>query len=172
MNDNITLLLSLDNYVYGVLTTALDLFPFNLIKSMIVDATYLYGIKTYCVFANSKNIEDLIVLTANSVLKPLFFKDDTSGNVITTRNQTYKKNLDCYINTSKVSITTQNILQQCDKILNFTFDDKFLSFCNDFLQDCETLKLIEKTFEDIQDADMMIQCDNLLSDYVEEMIID
>jgi hypothetical protein len=51
-------------------------------------------------------------------------------------------------------------------------EDEFKSFCNDFVQDYETLQLIDKTFEEIQDADMMIQCNNMLNDRIEERFFD
>lgn len=168
--DNISLFLSLDNYVYGVTTTALDLNPFSLIKRMVVDITYLYGIKTYCVFASSKDIEDLIILTTNSIYKPLFLKDNTLGNVITTK--TNKINVDYCIDLSQVSITTQNILKEYDKILQASVEDEFKSFCSDFVENYEVLQLIDQTFESIQDADMMIQCSNLMNDCIEEILID
>lgn len=168
--NNIVLFLSLDNYVYGVTETALELNPFSLIKRMVVDITYLYGIKTYCVFASSKDIEDLIILTTNIIYKPLFLKDNTLGNVVTTK--TNKINVDCCIDLSHVSITTQNILKEYDKVSQSNVEDEFKSFCSNFLEDYETLRLIDQAFESIQDADMMIQCSRLLNDYVEEIVID
>lgn len=144
MTDNITLLLSLDNYVYGVLTTALELCPFNLIKRMALGTTYLYGIKTFKVFATSKDIEDIITMTTNCLLKPLFLKNTIPGNVITTQ---YESN-------------------------NTNVDYEFMKFCNDFVEDFETSKLVDKTFEDFQDDDMMRQCSILMDDYVEEVLMD
>jgi uncharacterized membrane protein YheB (UPF0754 family) len=172
MTNNVTFLLSQDYYVYGVLTTALDLFPFNLIKRMVVNTTYLYGIQTYCVLATSKDIEDFISLTTNSVIKPLFLKRNTSSSMITTQYDKDKENTNCYIDTSIVSTTTQNILEQYDNIMKANVEDEFKSFCNDFVQDCQTLQLIDKTFEEIQDADMMIQCSNMLNDCIEERFMD
>jgi hypothetical protein len=169
MTSNITLLLSLDNYVYGVLTTALDLYPFNLINITVMDTTYLFGIQTLRVFATSKDIEDLITLTTNSVLKPLFLKDSTYCNVITTQCETNKTNVDCCIDKPKIIDSTQDILEQYDKVNQ---ESEFISFCNDFLKDYNTLQLIEQTFESIQDADMMIQCNALMNDYVQEIFTD
>lgn len=165
MSDNITFLLSLDNYVYGVLTFALEECPFNIIKRMIVECTYLHGIKTYKVFATSKDIEDIITITTNCEFKPLFLKDNTAGNVITTG---YKTSVDYYIDTNKISITTQNILST---YLKQNTEDEFISFCSEFIEDFETLELIERTFESIKDADMMSQCDALLSDSNEDVVL-
>lgn len=163
--------MSLDNYVYGVLTSALDLYPFHLIKRMVLDTTYLYGIKTLQVFGSSKDIEELIKLTTNSVLKPLFLKDNTSGSVITTQEETDKKNENCYTDISQVLITTQNILEQYDNISKTNAEDEFSAFCINFIEEYETSRLIDKTFENIQDADMMIQCNNILNDFVQDVLI-
>jgi hypothetical protein len=171
--DNITLFLSLDNFVYGVTTTALTFYPFNLINQMVVDTTYLFGIKTCKLLATSKRIEDIITLTTSSTIKPLFLQDDTICKMITTQNETDVSHAHCCcIDPNTILITTHDILQQRNNMLkeeNAKLEHDLESFCKEFLEDYETFQLIEKTFESIQDADMMIQCDILMNDYVEEL---
>lgn len=140
-----------------------------MIQRLVVDTTYLYGIKTLALFATSKDIEELIVLTSSSVLKPLFWKDNTLSNVITTQYD--KRNADYFIDFNHVSTTTHTILEQCNIKLKANVEEEFTSFCNDFVQDCETLQLIDETFKNIQDADMMVQCNELLYEYIGEVIM-
>lgn len=170
--ENIILLLSLDNFVYGVTTTALKFYPFNLINQMVVDTTYLYGIKTCKVLATSKRIEDIITLTTSSTIKPLFVKDNTTCKMITTQDKTDISNVHCCIDPDTILISTHEILTQRESVLKnekMNLEHDFKSFCNEFIEDYETLQLIEETFESIQDADLMIQCDILMNDYVEEI---
>ena len=172
--DNITLLLSLDNFVYGVTTTALKVYPFNLINQMVVDTTYLYGIKTCKVLATSKRIEDIITLTTNSIIKPLFLKDNTTCNMITTQHKSDINNVHCCIEPNTLSIRTHNILEQHDilKEHNSMLEDNFISFCTDFIEDYEISQYIKQAFENIQDADMMIQCDILMNEHIDEKLVE
>jgi hypothetical protein len=139
---------------------------------MVVDTTYLYGIKTCKLLATSKRIEDIITLTTSSTIKPLFLKDNTTCKMITTQDETNISHAHCCIDTNRILSTTHDILQQRDNMLkkeNVKLEHDFESFCNEFIEDYETIQLIEKTFESIQDADMMIQCDILMNDYVEDI---
>lgn len=171
MTDNITLLLSLDNYVYGVLSFALEICPFNVIQRMTVDTTYLFGIKTLKIFAPSKDIEDIIRWTTNCEFKPLFSKENESDIVITTEYKRCKINVDYTFNVNKVSVLTLNIIENYNNILKQNIENEFQAFCNDFIEDYETLKIIDRTFEDIQDADMMQQCNALMNHYVQDTIL-
>lgn len=172
MSDNITLLLSCDNYVYGLLTCALEEYPFNIFKGLVVETTYLYGIKTLKIFAISKDIEDIITLTTNCEFKPLLFKDSTSGNTITTKHEICTTNMHCYINISTISMTTQYILEKYKDRLKQNIEDDFISFCAECVNDYETSQFIYKTVESIQDADMMIQCSDMMNELVHNIFVD
>lgn len=155
--DNITLLLSLDNCVYGVLTKALDCHPFNIIKRMTFDYTYFYGIKTMKVFAMSKDIEDIISETSNGAsFKPCFIQDNKPTNIITTKHDNNQIQ-SVYIDIFKITEDTHNILSG-------NLDYEFIEFCNDFIDDYEKNNINDKIFESLEDHDMILQCNRLLND--------
>lgn len=155
--DNMTLMLSLDNCVYGVLTNALDCHPFNIITRMKFDYTYLYGIKTMKVFAMSKDIEEIISQTSNGAsFKPFFVKHNQSTKSITTK---YDEN-----QTQSVYIDVFKIINDTNNILSGNLDNDFVSFCNEFINEFEIAKYNDEIFENLQDFDMMVQCNNLLQE--------
>ncbi len=155
--DNMTLMLSLDNCVYGALTNALDCHPFNIITRMKFDYTYLYGIKTMKIFAMSKDIEEIISQTSNGAsFKPLFVKHNQSTKSITSK---YDEN-----QTQSVCIDMCKIIRNTNNVLSGDSEDDFMSFCNDFINEYEFAKHNNEIFEGLQDFDMMIQCNKLLQE--------
>jgi hypothetical protein len=155
--NNITLLLSLDNRVYGVMNNALELHPFNILGKMTVGNTYLYGIKTNKIFATSVDIEDIISLTSNGAsFKPLFIKDNTKTNVITTKNDNSEP-ISVYIDYFRIANETDNILRS-------SYYDELRMFCCDILDDY-VVGHTNNMFESLTDHDMMIQCSKMLNDH-------
>lgn len=154
--NNITLLLSLDNRVYGVMSNALELHPFNIIKRMSVGFTYLFGVKAQQIFAMSVDIEDIISLTSNGTsFKPLFIKDDTMTNVITTKYDDSEP--------TSIYIDLLRIANETDNILCSSYQDELRLFCCDILDDY-VVGHTDNMFESLNDHDMMMQCSNLLND--------
>jgi hypothetical protein len=155
--DNITLLLSLDNRVFGVMNNALDLHPFNVLKRMSVGFTYLFGVKTYKIFAMSVDIEDIISLASNGQsFKPLFIKDDTMTNMITRK---YDNSEPC-----SIYIDLYRITSETDNILRNSYQDELRVFCCNFLDDF-VVGHTNNMFESLTDYDMMIQCSKLLNEH-------
>jgi hypothetical protein len=154
--NNITLLLSLDNRVYGVMSSALELHPFNILKRMSVGYTYLCGVGTHRIFAMSVDIEDIISLSTNGVaFKPLFIKDDTMTNVITTKTDNTTPYVNC--------IDLSKIVNDTDNILRSSYQDELRVFCCDILDDF-VVGHTNNMFESLNDHDMMIQCSKILND--------
>ena len=155
--ENITFLLSLDNFVYGVVTSALDNHPFDVIMKIAVGNTYLLGVLTHKVFAMSVDIEEIISNASNGVkFAPLFINNTQLEKVITTNCDNLEPHTSRYIDVERVNNDTQNVLKG-------NMDKAFISFCNEFIDDYEAPQN-DDIFDSLKDYDMMVQCDILLND--------
>ena len=157
---NITLLMSRDNYIYSVMTEAMDELPFDTLRKMITDSTYIFGIKTFKVFANSQDISDMIALSTGCMFKPFYKINNSPGNLITTGNEMSCNPIHLTLKRVHVEINTR-------QILNSYKDNQFNLFCQELLSQgvhYDITESVNDTFKSIEDADMSVQCMQMMED--------